>query len=185
MKFLLYAYCLFALISGVSGFVNSGWFVGLAGILGPLLAVWAGIGISASFRMGRKAFFTGILFGCTLYWIADWLVRSSGYFVNLFNVGFGGGTWILLGLVLAIFATKQKHLDSTSFGQVPKVIKLEAKVLSREDIRDQVIRSLPSNEVVWFAVPYPSSHPSYSEQMALYSRVEKQVDELMKQQEKN
>jgi hypothetical protein len=108
MKSFLYIYALLVLVTGVSAWSNSGWFVGMVGLLGPMLACWAGIGVRASLFVGdKRGILLAVVLGGAMYWIADWLVTAYGYSVTLYSVTVGGGLWILVGFVVSFIATSK------------------------------------------------------------------------------
>ena len=109
MKTLLFAYVIVTLIAGVSGWGNAGWFIGVSGIAGPLLACWAGSGLRGSFIAGdRPQKIFGAVMTVIFLGIAHWLMVTSLYRVGLFGVSIGGGIWCLLGAFIGFITTNRK-----------------------------------------------------------------------------
>jgi hypothetical protein len=111
MKFLLFAYLIVSLFAGVSGWINAGWFIGVAGIAAPLLATWAGSGLRGSMISGeRSQKMFGVVMAVIFMGIAHWLVATTDYRVGLFGVSIGGGVWYVLGAIFGFLATSSKHI---------------------------------------------------------------------------
>ena len=109
MKILLFAYLIASLFAGVDGWRNAGWFVGVAGIVAPVLGCWAGIGLRGSIIAGsRSQWIFGIVMAIIFLGIADWLMATSGYRVRLFGMSIGGGIWYMLGAFIGFLATSRK-----------------------------------------------------------------------------
>ena len=108
MKILLIAYVIVSIVAGVDGWMNAGWFVGMAGIAAPLLACWAGSGLRGSLIAGdRSQKIFGAVMAVIFLGIAHWLTATAAYRVGLFGVSIGGGLWYLLGAVVGFLATSR------------------------------------------------------------------------------
>ena len=108
MKTLLFAYVIVTLLAGVSGWGNAGWFIGVSGIAGPLLAYWAGIGLRGSLIAGnRSQKIFGTVMAVIFLGIAHWLMVTSLYRVGLFGILIGGGIWCVLGAFIGFITTNR------------------------------------------------------------------------------
>lgn len=123
MAWLTTIYVFIAVISGVSGVFNLGFWPGLAGTLAPLLALIGGGGITSPNAAGYPKLAT-ILVGVVMVAVAIFWLRSQDWQLNLFGLRISGTVEAIVGFALGfgfgltdrgergVFTNRQSQIDS-------------------------------------------------------------------------
>src|SRR5262245_7124860 len=113
MMLLVYSYLLLILMTGGTALWKGATYVGIAGIIGPIMCWFAGSAFKGSLTVGivgkRVAGFAGALLFAA---VGIGLVYQSGFSLELLGHKVPGALWCMIGLVIGWISTKQQ--DATS-----------------------------------------------------------------------
>lgn len=108
MHWIRYLYGTATLITGIVAVFREGVWLGLAGMIAPLLALTAGGGITLAFRNPeqpvRGTMVVGMIFlAAALYW-----VHSIGWHFQLWSINLSGFVWCLIGFGIGLLYGSEK-----------------------------------------------------------------------------
>lgn len=109
---LIYIYMLLALVTGGSAYWNGAVYAGVAGIVGPILCLFAASGLKGSLMKGtQQQKIAGSAAAVLFVAIGMGVVYHSGFWVGFFGYEFSGIIWCLIGLVVGWIATRRQHVE--------------------------------------------------------------------------
>ncbi|OWQ98390.1 hypothetical protein CDQ91_07850 [Sphingopyxis witflariensis] len=102
MYWIRYLYGTAALLTGGVAIFREGVWLGLAGMIAPLLALTAGGGITLAFRYTEQPVRGAIVMGMIFLAVALYWVHSIGWHFQLWGIHLSGMVWCLIGFGIGL-----------------------------------------------------------------------------------
>jgi hypothetical protein len=112
--FVIYAYVLVTILTGIAAMMKGAVLPGIAGIVGGGMSAWAGSGLKGSLVVGDAGQrIAGALMAALFVSAGTGLAYYSGFRIGLWGVDFSGSAWCIVGLCIAYLFTADKFAEGT------------------------------------------------------------------------
>ena len=112
----IFLFIVLVIITGASALIKGAVWAGLAGLVGPLLCLFAGGGVRGSFLVGtRDQKIGGLIAGAVCFAVGMAMLYATGFSVRLFALELTGIEWGAVGAgVGLLFTTRSLALPSSA-----------------------------------------------------------------------
>ena len=136
--FVIYAYVLVTILTGIAAMMKGAVLPGIAGIVGGGMSAWAGSGLKGSLVVGDAGQrIAGALMAALFVSAGTGLVYYSGFRIGLWGVDFSGSAWCIVGLCIAYLFTADKFAEGTGGSGSRRQKMVAAAILSLVLIEDE------------------------------------------------
>src|SRR5713101_5783212 len=150
--FVIYAYVLVTILTGIAAMMKGAVLPGIAGIVGGGMSAWAGSGLKGSLVVGDAGQrIAGALMAALFVSAGTGLVYYSGFRIGLWGVDFSGWAWCIVGLCIAYLFTADKFAEGTGGSGSRRQKMVAAAILS-------LVSSLQSGQLI-LRVYHPEHRP--------------------------